>query len=124
MTTSRWRDPTCQRSRGWKGSRSKLASDANDGDIGAMLLLAFTYGKEDGNGPEAAFRWYVKAAEAGNVEGMVNAASCYATGCPVNVPEACKWYEKAASIESEYQAKAANLFAYYLFGATAQTLRE
>jgi len=90
------------------------------GDPEAMLLLALMLGNQDDNG-KSAFPWYVKAAEAGNVEGMMNAAACYehAMGCLVNVPEACKWYEKAALMKTEYQAQAANKFAYYLFGATA-----
>ena len=55
----------------------------------------------------AAHRWFLKAAEQGNVAAQMNAGIDFArgTGTKKNIPEAIKWYKRAAengNAEAEY----------------------
>jgi len=75
------------------------------GDAQAMLALGEIY-SQDGEGhiydEKEAMRWYRKAAEAGNREGMLNVGGFYDAG--IGVPEsdelAVEWYRKASKLGS------------------------
>ncbi len=70
-----------------------------------MFNLGVTY--EQGRGVEKdtaeAVRWYRKAAEAGDVEGMAHLGVMYAQGIGVakDEAEARKWLSKAASLSDK-----------------------
>lgn len=79
--------------------RFLLASDS--GDSNAMVLIGDIYYYENSGvsrDPIKALEWYQKAAEMGNVEGMIRCAQLNLTELrEPNYDEAYSWYTKAAS---------------------------
>jgi TPR repeat protein len=67
--TPRYRDNAYILSRGWLDPLTALG-DAENGDVEAQLFLAVSMFKT-GNEAES-HRWYIQAAEQGNVEAMMN----------------------------------------------------
>ena len=73
------------------------------GEVRAMLALGDEYGQDgDHRNDQEAVIWYRKAAEAGDVLGMLDLAGCYelGTGTPPDEEAAVRWYRKAASHRS------------------------
>jgi TPR repeat protein len=67
-----------------------------------MFQLGFIYNHGDGvaKNSQAAFYWYKKSAEYGDVAGMFNLGCMYnyGQGTPVNLKQAKYWYEKASKL--------------------------
>jgi tRNA A-37 threonylcarbamoyl transferase component Bud32 len=78
-----------------------LTKAAASGDVRAMLALGDLYGEKGDKQRE--IYWYQKAAEKGDVLGMLNLAGCYefgGSGVPPNEVMAAKWFQKAAARNS------------------------
>ena len=77
-----------------------------------QLGISYQYGIGVRRNPEEAYKWYWRAAEAGNVEGMLNLAYLFAHG--IGVQEDMQMYEtwlrKAAAAGSD---KAISLLQMY-----------
>lgn len=66
-----------------------------------------------------AFKWYSKAAEAGNAKGMTNIGFCYSNGKGVdrNVEVGIKWFKKAAEIgDAIAMYKLGNIYKIGVYG--------
>ena len=73
-----------------------------------QLGISYQYGIGVRRNPEEAVLWYGRAAEAGNVDSMLNLAYCYADGIGVREDMSMyeRWLERAVNAGS---AKAASL---------------
>jgi TPR repeat protein len=127
-TTSRYRDAAYVVSRGWSVPHRAL-EDAASGDVEAQLYLA--YRMFNTSNKAESHRWYLKAAEQGNVEAMMNVATQFehGMGCEVSVPEACKWYEEAAESSeaddvenADMKKAAASKLGLYYYGEASPAL--
>lgn len=76
-----------------------LRSRALEGDADAQFDLALCYADGDGvrSSAETAFRWLLRAAEAGHLEAMGAVGRCYHGGLGVEADDlaALEWYERA-----------------------------
>jgi TPR repeat protein len=118
MARGLWDDDAYQLTRGWMGDTAgmaRLRHDANSGDICAQAFLAVSL---DGAG-EAAYGWYLKAANQGDPFSMMNVATILLHGLEgkLSVPEACTWLEKVALMQTMWSGEAASKLATYHRGA-------
>jgi TPR repeat protein len=84
---------------------SELIKNANCGDIGSILSLAKVYAGERKGQPanqRLAAKYFLKGAEAGNVEAMMAIAKMFLLGKGVmqDSEESINWYRKAAELEN------------------------
>ena len=114
MARGFWDDDAYQFTRGWTGDNAgmaRLRHDANSGDVNAQAFLAVSL---DGAG-EAAYEWYLKAANQGDPFAMMNVATTLEHGLEgkLSVPEACTWLEKVALMQTMWSGEAASRLAGY-----------
>eukprot|EP00613_Pedinella_sp_CCMP2098_P074746 CAMPEP_0171923842 /NCGR_PEP_ID=MMETSP0993-20121228/22501_1 /TAXON_ID=483369 /ORGANISM="non described non described, Strain CCMP2098" /LENGTH=587 /DNA_ID=CAMNT_0012561971 /DNA_START=39 /DNA_END=1802 /DNA_ORIENTATION=+ len=117
MARGLWDDDAYQFTRGWMGDTAgmdRLRRDANSGDMNAQALLAVSL-----DGEEAAYGWYLKAANQGDPFAMMNVATTLLHGLEgkLSVPEACTWLEKVALMQTMWSGEAASQLADYYRGA-------
>src|SRR5256885_1598996 len=77
-----------------------LAQLAEAGDISAMVELAKLYANSDGvtEDEQQAYRWYLRAAEAGNAEAQYSVGINLFTGrgAEANTSESVRWLKEAS----------------------------
>jgi hypothetical protein len=77
---------------------AKLTVDARAGNLPAMLELARTLKGIDEAADQEAFQWFLRAAEAGSREAMLEVGTCryHGQGCVKDRPAARGWFQRAA----------------------------
>ena len=84
----------------------ELKTKADTGDVNAMKELAKMYESDNigfRHNEKESFKWYLKAAEYGDVESQYKVASCYYSGTMTlkDESESRKWFESAAKNGSQ-----------------------